>query len=114
MNKCAKMFVVFYDDKSKRFYDQKIVDCFFLDIVNFGEELLTQMKADYETIKGYIKSNNIENLHSNFTEKLEACPKGRDKEKSQIKFKGKSVQRRAFAFKSSVVTALLKQFRNCT
>lgn len=111
MSKSENMYLIFYlYDSKKKFYDWKIVSAGFLILDNLPKTISSQLQEDFEKIKGKVVSGQAGKISGKDTTYLEACPKGRNKEKSQVLYNGEMVQRRAFAFKSKLLTQIYDEY----
>lgn len=109
LSKSANLYLVFFIyDENKDFYDWNIVFSGYFNLNELAEETLKQLRLDFDIIQNKVQSGKAGEISGADTVYLEACPKGTNREKSQVQFEGDKVQRRALAFKKSLLTKMLR------
>lgn len=69
------------------------------------------IEQDWEVIKSYVNSGNAEKINEGLTNYLAACTKGKNKHSLRTQpHSNKKAMQRAFSFKSSYMTTLLRNF----
>lgn len=79
------------------------------DEITIPDQDLPQLLADWQTIYDKVKDGRAHEISCGDTMYLEACPKGSSKRDTTAQPAGPPAMRRAWAFRSSYLTSLLRQ-----
>ena len=110
-DKMEKILMMFYEhEKDKYKYDYIISQVFLYQFSKLSEEDQLIILHDYETILNKIKAGNAHLISESDTFYLGACPKGvNSKDKVSQPFSPIKAMKRAFCFKNSYMTQLLRK-----